>query len=44
VAAIAGASPHSAPGSRRLAIAGAIAFSFQTALLDALVWPAYFPL
>jgi hypothetical protein len=44
VAAIASASPHSAPGSRRLAIAGAIAFSFQTALLDALVWPAYFPL
>jgi hypothetical protein len=44
VAALASASPHSAPGSRRLAIAGAIAFSFQTALLDALVWPAYFPL
>jgi len=44
VAAIASASPHSAPGSRRLALAGALAFSFQTALLDALVWPAYFPL
>ena len=44
VAAIARVSPHSAPGSRRLALAGALAFSFQTALLDALVWPAYFPL
>jgi hypothetical protein len=26
-----------------LAIAGAIAFCVQTALLDATVWPAYFP-
>ena len=25
------------------AVAGAVAFSFQTAVLDALVWPAYFP-
>ena len=27
----------------RLAVAGAIAFSIQTAILDALVWTAYFP-
>jgi hypothetical protein len=27
-----------------LAIAGSVAFSFQTAFLDAVVWPAYFPL
>jgi hypothetical protein len=27
-----------------LAVAGALAFTFQTAILDALVWPAYFPL
>jgi hypothetical protein len=27
-----------------LAVAGSVAFTFQTALLDALVWPAYFPL
>src|SRR6185436_3722223 len=26
----------------RIAIAGAIAFAFQTAVLDAVVWPAYF--
>jgi hypothetical protein len=28
---------------RRLAIAGAVAFCVQTVILDALVWPAYFP-
>jgi hypothetical protein len=28
---------------RAAALAGACAFSLQTALLDALVWPAYFP-
>jgi hypothetical protein len=27
----------------RLAIAGCLAFCLQTAILDALVWPAYFP-
>jgi hypothetical protein len=26
-----------------LAVAGSVAFSVQTALLDAIVWPAYFP-
>jgi hypothetical protein len=28
--------------AHRLAVAGAAAFSFQTAILDALVWPAFF--
>jgi hypothetical protein len=41
--AIATAKPHDAPWARQLAIAGAIAFTLQTALLDALIWPAYFP-
>jgi len=27
-----------------LAVAGSVAFSIQTALLDALIWPALFPL
>ena len=27
----------------RLAVVGSVAFAFQTAVLDALVWPAYFP-
>jgi hypothetical protein len=43
MAAIASAAPHSAPGARRLALAGTAVFSLQTAVLDALVWPAYFP-
>jgi hypothetical protein len=43
VAAIAVVGPVEAPIARAVAIAGALAFSFQTALLDALVWPAYFP-
>lgn len=30
-------------GARALAIAGGAAFCFQTAVLDALVWPAFFP-
>jgi hypothetical protein len=29
--------------SHRLAVAGCVAFCCQTAILDALVWPAYFP-
>ena len=41
--AIATVKPHDAPGARWVAIAGALAFSLQTAVLDALVWPAYFP-
>jgi hypothetical protein len=30
-------------GAHRLAVAGSAAFAVQTALLDALIWPAYFP-
>jgi hypothetical protein len=41
--AIASATPHHGPGARRLALVGSAFFSLQTALLDALVWPAYFP-
>lgn len=43
IAAVATASSAEAPVARRIAIAGAIAFAIQTALLDALIWPAYFP-
>jgi len=43
LAAIARARPWPSPGLRRLALIGALAFSVQTALLDALVWPALFP-
>lgn len=38
------ARPAGPAGHRRLAILGAILFSWQTAILDGLVWPAYFPL
>jgi hypothetical protein len=40
------AQPRGSEGRGRgwaAAVAGACAFSLQTALLDALVWPAYFP-
>jgi hypothetical protein len=43
VAAVASAAPAQAPLARGVAVAGALAFSFQTAVLDACVWPAYFP-
>jgi hypothetical protein len=43
VMALASAQPASGRGVRAVALAGALAFSFQTAVLDALVWPAYFP-
>ena len=43
LAGIAGARPTSSGAARALAIAGALAFCFQTAVLDAWVWPAYFP-
>jgi hypothetical protein len=43
VAAIAAAAPPRAPLARGIALAGALAFAFQTAVLDALVWPAFFP-
>jgi hypothetical protein len=42
LAAIASVAPHATPGSRRLALIGALFFCLQTALLDALVWPAWF--
>jgi len=42
-AAVASAAPHAAPGARRFALVGAAFFSLQTALLDALIWPAFFP-
>lgn len=43
VAAIASVRPAPARVARRVALAGALAFSFQTAVLDACVWPAFFP-
>jgi hypothetical protein len=43
VAALASARPPDARAARAVALAGAGAFSFQTAVLDAWVWPAYFP-
>lgn len=43
VAALASARPPDAPIARAVAVAGALLFSFQTAVLDAWVWPAYFP-
>jgi hypothetical protein len=43
LAAVASAVPHEAPGARRIALVGASFFSLQTAVLDALVWPVYFP-
>ena len=44
VAAIASARPLEAPVARAVALAGAAAFAFQTAVLDACVWPAHFPM
>jgi hypothetical protein len=35
--------PNTPKVAYRLAVVGSIAFAFQTAVLDALVWPAYFP-
>jgi hypothetical protein len=36
--------PRYAPGWRRAALVGAVFFCLQTAVLDALVWPAFFPI
>ena len=44
LAAIIAVRPVSAPGARRLALVGSAAFCFQTAVMDALVWPAFFPI
>ena len=41
VALLAGISP--APSGKAIAVAGAAAFTVQTLLLDALVWPRHFP-
>jgi hypothetical protein len=35
--------PRSPSLAHKLAVAGSLAFCLQTAILDALVWPAYFP-
>jgi hypothetical protein len=32
-----------AAGARWVAVVGSVAFCFQTAILDALVWPSFFP-
>jgi len=42
VAALLTVEPRDGTFARRLALLGAIAFAFQTALLDALVWPTFF--
>ena len=43
LAALVGITPRQPRVAHRLAVVGAIFFSVQTALLDALVWPAFFP-
>jgi hypothetical protein len=43
VAALLWIQPRSPKLAHRLAVAGSIAFSFQTAILDAVVWPAFYP-
>ena len=44
IGAIQSAVPAGRAVPRALALAGASAFAFQTLALDALVWPAFFPL
>jgi hypothetical protein len=43
LAGLVSARPAPPPRLRALALAGALAFCFQTAVLDAVVWPACFP-
>lgn len=43
IAAIAAATPRESSPARAAALLGAVAFAVQTALLDAVVWPYYFP-
>lgn len=43
IAAVATASPHGAPIARRIALVGTFFFALQTAVLDALVWTAWYP-
>ncbi|MBN2077889.1 MAG: hypothetical protein JW838_02920 [Spirochaetes bacterium] len=40
---LASLSPRSAPRARGVAVAGSILFCFQTLVLDAMVWTAFFP-
>jgi hypothetical protein len=42
IAALLTVEPRDGKIARRLAILGAAAFAFQTALLDAVVWPTFF--
>jgi hypothetical protein len=41
--AVATVAPRTPVALHALAVAGLVAFAIQTALLDAIVWPAYFP-
>jgi hypothetical protein len=43
IAALIKMEPRSHGLSYKLALAGSVAFSWQTAVLDALIWPAFFP-
>lgn len=43
IAALVALRPRPAPRWHRAAVLGACAFAFQTAVLDAVVWPIYFP-
>ncbi|MDX1650337.1 MAG: hypothetical protein R3263_10840 [Myxococcota bacterium] len=43
IAALLAVRPRPFPRWHRLAVIGACAFAFQTAVLDALIWPLYFP-
>ena len=43
LAALVAVRPRKPTLAHRLAVAGALAFCLQTAVLDAVVWPAYFP-
>lgn len=43
IAALMALRPRPAPRWHRLAVAGACAFAFQTALLDAVIWPLAYP-
>jgi hypothetical protein len=43
VAALLGLRPQRPPGAYWLAVAGSVAFTIQTGLLDALIWVIHFP-
>jgi hypothetical protein len=44
MAALLAVHPSSPAWAHRLAIIGCVAFAFQTVILDAIVWPVFFPL